>query len=331
MSAGPLPIGFDPSSGTGILPGMQRSLLSLIVLMFAVSGCGAEVPSEVPLAASVKAALADPSQLPRAVTPVAAAVAVAGAAADNAAAENAAAENAADAASAGADADASAVDSSEQSEPAAVETDAASNAQAVAADTTTGETDTGTSPQPSVDAPAPTPKAAPAVTKPPEPVAAKPKKRPLRKRVAAKAPRKRAAKSRRAKAAPPPSQPVETNDPVPLPPGKDATDLYYEGKRALRARNYKAAIAALRASQQLRPSGRTLTLLGQAYFDANRVKDAEKALSRAGNRADALLLLATLYQQQGRSARARRAFKALLTYHPNHSRADWARRMLKTL
>ncbi len=114
-------------------------------------------------------------------------------------------------------------------------------------------------------------------------------------------------------------------------PSLDATDLYWKGKRELEAGKLDAAIVDLTASMQRRPSDRTGTLLGRALFDAGRLSDAERVLKAAPRHADALLLLATLYQHRGRSELARRAYTSLLTYFPDHPRATWVRSMLRTL
>lgn len=113
--------------------------------------------------------------------------------------------------------------------------------------------------------------------------------------------------------------------------GLGATDLFYQGKDQLRAGNPQAAIVSLSASQRLRPSGRTLALLGQAYFDASNFKSAEQTLRAAGTNPDAMLLLATLYQQLGKTANTRKVYTAFLATHPQHPRAAWVRQILKTL
>ncbi|MCO4760149.1 MAG: tetratricopeptide repeat protein [Myxococcales bacterium] len=291
-------------------------------MTFGSLGCGSDEPADVALAKSVAAALADPSALPTMATETASAT-TAGLAA------NAPVAPARAGAAAAPNSDGGAVDAG----PADTSSDAGGTS---VTDAGTLVADAGSSasekrakqpgPTPVAKAVAPTPK----VVKNPEFAAKKPATRKPRSRQkpVRKVPRQRRRPRAARVVAPPKTSPASD---VPLPPGKDATDLYYDGKRSLQARQYGAAIASLRASQQLRSSARTLTLLGRAYFDANRLKDAERALRKAGSRADALILLATLYQQQGRSARARRTYKALLTHHPNHPRADFARRMLKTL
>ncbi len=334
-----------------------------LALVVALAACGSDGGLEVPLAGPVQAALQDPTALPRAATatsdaaPAAArAVAVAAAAADRprpaggarpapggdeaapgTAVDPAAAPAAAPALAAN-PADGPAASADDPDDPDAPPPGRPAGA-AVEADAPQGDRHAGD--EPGADAPAASPpspsagrRAGPDAGKPSQAQRDRAKRRAAaaqaaqRRKAARKKPGPRRAASRvRAPARKPTPEPSA----VPLPPGKDATDLYYEGKRALEARRYSAAIASLRASQQLRPSGRTLTLLGRTYFDAGRLKDAERALRRAGNRADALLLLATLYQQQGNSSRARRAYKALLTHHPDHPRADWVRRLLKTL
>lgn len=116
-----------------------------------------------------------------------------------------------------------------------------------------------------------------------------------------------------------------------VPDGADATDLYYSGKRKLDAGDLKGAIADLRASQTLRPSARTLTLLGRALFDDNQLAAAIKVLQAAGNNDDAQLLLANVFQQQGKTAQARKVYEAFLKAHPDHPRATWVRNLLQTL
>lgn|GEM_PF-3535135 len=115
------------------------------------------------------------------------------------------------------------------------------------------------------------------------------------------------------------------------PPGLDATDLYHLGDQQLRQGKYSAAISSLAASHKMRPSKRTLTKLGQAYFDAQQLKKAENVLRRAGTHAPAMLMLGTLYQQTGQQSRARKVYKAFLTKYPNHKRATWVRTILQAL
>ncbi|MEY3013580.1 MAG: Tetratricopeptide repeat, partial [Pseudomonadota bacterium] len=114
-------------------------------------------------------------------------------------------------------------------------------------------------------------------------------------------------------------------------PSLDATDLYYLGKRQLESGQRDAAIISLTASLQRRPSDRTRALLGRALFDAGRMSEAEKVLKRAPRHADALLLLATLYQHRGRVSDARRTYQAFLTHHADHQKAAWVRDLLRTL
>ena len=147
--------------------------------------------------------------------------------------------------------------------------------------------------------------------------------------------RKSAARPRREASAPPPSaasgQPVlEAAAPAGL-EGMDATDLYHKGVQQLHNGQAKAATVTLSASQRLRPSARTLAKLGQAYMDAGKLKEAEKTLSAAGRRPEAMLLLAILFQQTSRVDRTRKTYNAFLTHHPNHPRAAWVRNILKQL
>ena len=120
-------------------------------------------------------------------------------------------------------------------------------------------------------------------------------------------------------------------DVPPAPPGLDATDLYHLGERQLKQGKYNEAIASFNQSQKLRPSQRTLTKLGQAYFDAHKLKKAEQVLRRAGNHAPAMLMLGTLYQQTGQTARARQVYRSFLSRFPNHRRAAWVRTILQAL
>ena len=124
----------------------------------------------------------------------------------------------------------------------------------------------------------------------------------------------------------PPAQPQ-----VAIPEGADATDLYYGGKRKLDAGDLKGAIADLRASQQLRPSVRTLTLLGRALFDDNQLGPAAKVLQSVGGHDEAQLLLAMLFQQTGKTGQARKVYEAFLKAHPDHAKANWVRNVLQTL
>lgn len=94
---------------------------------------------------------------------------------------------------------------------------------------------------------------------------------------------------------------------------------------------YSKAIESLTQSQKLRSSPRTLTKLGQAYFDGHKLSRAQRALQRAGNYAPAMLMLGTLYQQTGKQAKARKVYTAFLARFPNHKRAAWVRTILKAL
>jgi hypothetical protein len=131
------------------------------------------------------------------------------------------------------------------------------------------------------------------------------------------------------------AKPDPASDPIaapePPPPGADATDLLYSGKRKLDGGDLHGAIADLKVSQQLRPSPRTLTLLGRAYFDANELDQAAKVLKAAGSHDEAQLLLGTLHQQMGKTANAKKVFEAFLDKHPDHPKADWVRRLVETL
>jgi hypothetical protein len=141
-------------------------------------------------------------------------------------------------------------------------------------------------------------------------------------------------KPREDKVAKEPVEPPEKKPPfeaVQVPEGADATELFYSGKRKLEAGNLQGAIADLRLSQQVRPSARTLTLLGRALFDAGELGQAAKVLQTAGNHDEAQLLLGTLYQQQGKTALARKVYEAFLKAHPDHAKAGWVQTMLKTL
>ncbi|MSP92216.1 MAG: tetratricopeptide repeat protein [Myxococcales bacterium] len=124
---------------------------------------------------------------------------------------------------------------------------------------------------------------------------------------------------------------VEPTADVVIPEGADATDLLYSGKRKLEAGDLGGAIDELRASQQLRPSARTLTLLGRALFDNGDLAQAAKVLQQAGGLDDAQLLLGTLYQQTGKPDKARKVYEAFLAKHADHPKAEWVRRLVDTL
>ncbi|MBI5610590.1 MAG: tetratricopeptide repeat protein [Deltaproteobacteria bacterium] len=126
-------------------------------------------------------------------------------------------------------------------------------------------------------------------------------------------------------------EPAKAEGGVVVPEGADATDLYYSGKRKLEHGDLNGAINDLRASQQLRHSVRTLTLLGRAYFDAGQMGPAEKALKAAGTYDDAMLLLGQLYQSTGKSAQARKIYAQFLTLYPDHAKAEWVRKLLQAL
>ena len=72
-------VGFDRLRGAGILGRMWRVYLLVVVSGVCAGGCGSDALTEVPLAASVKAALSDPTGLPRATTPTGAVMATAAA------------------------------------------------------------------------------------------------------------------------------------------------------------------------------------------------------------------------------------------------------------
>ena len=158
--------------------------------------------------------------------------------------------------------------------------------------------------------------------------------RKLAARAEAKA-RKAAAKAGKKDAAEPKTEPTTPTkgevQPAAPTDGADATELYYSGKRKLDAGDLSGAIADLKASQKVRSSPRTLTLLGRAHFDAGDLTAAAKALQQAGNHDDAQLLLATLYQQTGKTAQARKVYEAFLKAHPDHPRAAWVRNLLQSL
>lgn len=146
------------------------------------------------------------------------------------------------------------------------------------------------------------------------------------------------AKERKPREEKPEKEPVETVEKKPpqleavqVPEGADATELFYSGKRKMESGNLQGAIADLRLSQQVRPSMRTLTLLGKALFDAGELSQAAKVLQAAGNHDEAQLLLGTLYQHQGKTAQARKVYEAFLKAHPDHPKSGWVQTLLKTL
>jgi tetratricopeptide (TPR) repeat protein len=142
------------------------------------------------------------------------------------------------------------------------------------------------------------------------------------------------AKPAKPKAEEPPAAPsakVEAKPAVNVPEGADATELQSSGRRKLEAGDLTGAIADLRASLQLRQSVQTQTLLGRAYFDHGDLAQAAKVLSAAGNHDEAMLLLGNVYQQQGKTAQARKTYEAFLKAHPDHRKAGWVRNLLTTL
>jgi cytochrome c-type biogenesis protein CcmH/NrfG len=72
-------------------------------------------------------------------------------------------------------------------------------------------------------------------------------------------------------------------------------------------------------------------MLGRAYFDLGEFGPAAKALQQAGDHDDAMLLLAQLYQQQGKTAQARKVYERFLKVHADHAKAAWVKRMLDAL
>jgi len=127
-----------------------------------------------------------------------------------------------------------------------------------------------------------------------------------------------------------PAEPAPEAAPAAKPEG-DATDLYYSGKRKLDAGDLRGAIEDLKASQAIRYSVRTLTLLGRAYFDLGEFGPAATALKKAGTYDDAMLLLAQLYQQQGKNAQARKVYEQFLKVHADHPKAAWVKRIVEAL
>ncbi len=142
-------------------------------------------------------------------------------------------------------------------------------------------------------------------------------------------PRPRSPRRTPRRAEPAPAEP-EISLPPPT-PGLDATDLYYAGKRKLEARDAPGAIADLAASLAARSSVRTMALLGRAYFDAGQLSRAEAILRKADSYPDAMLLLAQLYQQQGKLKQAKQVYKNFIERHPGHPKTPWAQRMGETL
>lgn len=128
----------------------------------------------------------------------------------------------------------------------------------------------------------------------------------------------------------PPAEPEPEASPAAKPEG-DATDLYYSGKRKLDAGDLRGAIEDLKASQAIRYSVRTLTLLGRAYFDLGEFGPAATALKKAGTYDEAMLLLAQLYQQQGKNAQARKVYEQFLKVHADHPKAAWVKRIVEAL
>lgn len=123
----------------------------------------------------------------------------------------------------------------------------------------------------------------------------------------------------------------DSGDDVTVPEGADATDLYYSGKRKLDSGDLPGAIADLRASNKVRMSVRTLTLLGRAYFDAGQLSAAEKAFKAAGTYDEAMLLLGQLYQQSGKQAAARKVYEKFLQVHTDHPKTEWVRKLLQAI
>lgn len=172
-------------------------------------------------------------------------------------------------------------------------------------------------------------KSAPAAVQPapvaakPAPVAVKPAP------VAVKPPVEKPIKPEPAKPAPSKPEPAK---PAAAPAATgDATELFFSGKRKADAGDFKGAIEDFKGSQAARPSPRTLTALGRAYFDAGEMNSAIAVLRKAGGHDDAQLLLGTLYQQTDKPEKARKVYEEFLKAHPDHAKADWVRKMLKTL
>ncbi len=129
------------------------------------------------------------------------------------------------------------------------------------------------------------------------------------------------------------AEPVKPTTAAPAAPagGGDPTELFFSGKRKADAGDFKGAIEDFKASLAARSSPRTLTALGKAYFDAGEMNAAAGALRKAGSAEDAQLLLGTLYQQMDKPEKARKVYEEFLKAHPDHAKADWVRKLLKTL
>ena len=129
------------------------------------------------------------------------------------------------------------------------------------------------------------------------------------------------------------AEPVKPATVAPVAPagGGDPTELFFSGKRKADAGDFKGAIEDFKASLAARSSPRTLTALGKAYFDAGEMNAAAGALRKAGSAEDAQLLLGTLYQQMDKPEKARKVYEEFLKAHPDHAKADWVRKLLKTL
>ena len=90
---------------------------------------------------------------------------------------------------------------------------------------------------------------------------------------------------------------------------------------------YREAISALSTSTT-RPSTTTHPL-GQAYFDAGQLKKAQKTLAKAARTQTRCCWLRSI--SRWAASKARRTYKAFLTYHPEHPKAERARQRLRLL
>lgn len=127
------------------------------------------------------------------------------------------------------------------------------------------------------------------------------------------------------------AEPVKPEAPTSSSGSGDATELFFAGKRKADAGDFRGAIEDFKASQAARPSPRTLTALGRAYFDAGEMNSAAGVLRKAGSHDDAQLLLGTLYQQMDKPEKARKVYEDFLKAHPDHTKAEWVRKLIKTL
>ncbi len=127
--------------------------------------------------------------------------------------------------------------------------------------------------------------------------------------------------------------PAPTVDPE---AGAKAKALLERGKLRMRSGDPRGAAAAYRDALWANPGDSKAAMgLARAYYAMNKIGDARrtvsKLLKRRPTHGRALLLMASMNQDQGRSREARQHYEKYLAAHPTGSRASEVRSILKRL